>query len=373
MTTHCNPLFWGDDNALLESFFSRLRSMRVPLVGTIEITHRCNLNCAHCYIKRQQQPYEDCGKELGTDEWRSLIDEVIEAGCLFLLITGGEPLLRSDFGEIYRYAREKGLLVTVFTNGTLVNEEIVELFTDLPPTMVEISLYGATERVYESITGVAGSFEKCMTGIRSLLAGGIETRFKTILMDRNKDEFRQIEAKARELGSRHFRLGPLIMSGLDGSRDPLGLRVSAEEAVKLELSESRRAEDWTEFFQKSPRQAGDDRLFPCGAGLTSFSIDPYGTLKPCLMAQDYCHNIRYKGGFSDGWKKVPGLRAKKLLPDSPCLRCEAKLVCGYCPPFFKLETGDERKPPSYLCDIGRYRLQAIKNLLKETDSSGKKL
>jgi MoaA/NifB/PqqE/SkfB family radical SAM enzyme len=99
---------------------------------------------------------------MSTKTIQSLIDDITDAGCLYFLITGGEPLLREDFPTIYQHAKENGLIITIFTNGTLINDKIIALFNEFPPHEVEVSIYGATASVYEKITQVAGSFHKCL-------------------------------------------------------------------------------------------------------------------------------------------------------------------------------------------------------------------
>lgn len=356
----CRLTSWTDEKGFLEGFFRKVQAERTPLSGSVEITRRCNLRCTHCYIDLWSRASALPGEELDTDEWRCLIDEMGEGGCLFLLMTGGEPLLRKDFPDIYRHARQSGLVVTVFTNGTLVDERLVELFMDLPPSMVEISLYGASAEVYERITGVEGSFERCVAGIRKLLEARVETRLKTILMTYNCHEFNRIEALAEDLGAR-FRFDPLITPRFDGDRRPLGLRVSPARAVDLEFCDEQRSREWVEFYRTRPEHGPDERVYPCGAGLTGFHIDPQGVMQPCLMTAGYGCDARRPGGFGDGWRRrMPILRQKRLGHGSRCRDCDARPVCGYCPPFFELETGSETKPPDYICDIGRLRLQAVR-------------
>ncbi|MBW1897011.1 MAG: radical SAM protein, partial [Deltaproteobacteria bacterium] len=155
----CAQTGWLDNKEYLQRLRRKVTQERIPLSGSIDVTHRCNLRCVHCYLGEKQSHWEKRGKELSTAQWISIIDEITEAGCLHLLISGGEPLTRRDFAEIYSHARTNGLLVTVFTNGTLITDRVLELFRDLPPRIVEISLYGATAATYERVTRVKGSYE----------------------------------------------------------------------------------------------------------------------------------------------------------------------------------------------------------------------
>ena len=178
-----------DDREYLLNLKKRIEHRRVPLSGDLAITHRCNLKCVHCYLGLKRRDAQLTRKELNTAQFLSIIDDLVQAGCLFLLITGGEPLIREDFDEIYRYAKTRGLLVTVFTNGTLVNDQILRVFEEFPPWMVEVSLYGATAATYEEVTGVKGSYKKCLSGIERLVERKINLTLKTVLMSLNRHEF----------------------------------------------------------------------------------------------------------------------------------------------------------------------------------------
>jgi MoaA/NifB/PqqE/SkfB family radical SAM enzyme len=174
----------------------RARAERIPIAGGLELTARCNLRCIHCYHGPDAcRPAE--GTELSTADFQRIIDEVVEAGCLHVLLTGGEPMLRRDFPDIYRHARGSGTLVTVFTNATLVTDEHVTLFRDLPPAKVDVSIYGASRDTYEAVTGVQGSFARCLAGVERLVKAGIPTALKTVVLRTNQREVEDMEHLAR--------------------------------------------------------------------------------------------------------------------------------------------------------------------------------
>ncbi|MFQ5341628.1 MAG: radical SAM protein, partial [Anaerolineae bacterium] len=204
---------------------------RIPLNGTIELTARCNLNCAHCYINLPADDREAQAQELTTQEICSLLDTLADEGTLFLLLTGGEIFVRKDFMEIYIYAKRKGMFINLFTNGTLITERIADYLQDWPPRMVEITLYGATAETYERVTGVPGSYERCMGGIDLLLDRGIPLTLKTMVLTLNRHELEAMKALARDFGV-GFRYDAQIWPRLDGRRAPCSLRLSPEEVVR---------------------------------------------------------------------------------------------------------------------------------------------
>src|SRR5262245_6043100 len=167
---------------------------RIPIEGTIETTYRCNLNCVHCYVNQPAGSVEERERELSLDRLKQLVDEIVAEGTLFVLFTGGEVLVRPDFPELYLYARSKGLLVTIFTNGTMVTDRIADFFAEHPPDKIEISLYGMTPETYDRVTRVPGSFEKCLAGIRKLVDRKLPLTLKTMALAWNHHEIEAMEA-----------------------------------------------------------------------------------------------------------------------------------------------------------------------------------
>lgn len=343
----------------ITAFNEKSARLRIPLSGSLDLTYRCNLRCVHCYLAGDRAHTDQ--KEMDTGKILSIIDEITEAGCLHFLITGGEPLLRGDFPEIYSHAKKKGLLVTIFTNGTLITEKTLELFEDLPPYTVEISLYGATAPTYEKITGMYGSFEKCMHSIRQLHDRNVHVRVKTILMTLNSHEFLSIQNIAKEFGIK-FRFDAAIFPCKNGDKVPLKLRVSPEDAIEKDFSDAERALSWEKYFERVQGQSLSDTLYTCGAGVTGFHIDPYGALKPCLMIKNITCDLS-KNSFLTGWHDIIStVRNKKAGGDVyRCHQCEKINICGFCPAFFEWENGLEDVRSDYLCAMGNYRLQFIKN------------
>jgi radical SAM protein with 4Fe4S-binding SPASM domain len=274
--------------------------------------------------------------------------------------------VRPDFPELYRHAKENGMLVTLFTNGTTLTQSILDLFCELPPAEVEISIYGATAPIYESITRVPGSYEKCMWGIRNLLDRGIRVDLKTILMTINRHEFAAMENMARELNVR-FRFDAAISPCLDNDISPLDLRVSPEEAIEKEMSDPVKARNLKKFFDNfKDRTLGPD-LYGCGAGLTAFHIDPFGCIFPCMMALDIKCDIS-EIGFMAGWDNiVPRIKNKKVSEDFACRGCVKINICGYCPGFFRLETGIEDVRSEFICKMGDLRYKYINHAIKGED------
>jgi len=356
----------------LEAMRRRIARNRVPYTGTIELTHRCNLRCMHCYCGDQDAVREFRDDELSTDQWLGFLDRMAGAGCLDLLISGGEPMLRADFPEIFSRAKELGMIVTVFCNGTMVGERIIELFSDLPPFLVEISLYGATAATHDRITQSPGSYGRMRSGVDRLLAAGIRVGLKTVLMTLNAEEYAQMEKLADELGAgwrSDAALFPCLPSedsgghanacgSCSGAGSILDFRVDAGRAAEIECGRAERVE----ALRRALERGGHPRtraLYTCGAGLTGFHMDPYGNLQPCLMATGYRENA-VELGFDEAWRRLAHIRKVEAPQDYECNHCDLQPVCSGCPALFDLENGDPAARSEYICSLARHRFDKIR-------------
>ncbi|MBN1197601.1 MAG: radical SAM protein [Candidatus Aminicenantes bacterium] len=354
MSSTCELATGMDQIQFWRALQTRINQDRIPFSGSLALTHRCNLYCVHCYA-REMNP---SSPELSRDHWLRIIDDIKDAGCLHLLLTGGEPLLHRDFKRIYTYAKQNGFLVTVFSNGTRVDAAILDLFSELPPYQVEISVYGASSAVHERVTGVPGSFEQTRRGIEQLLAKGIRLRLKSVLMTLNHGEFPAMEEWAASLGVR-FRFDAAIFPAISGDRSPLELRVAPERAVELEMSKTERMRSWHEFLDQFRGHKTSQNLYDCGSGINTFHVDPHGWLYPCLMVRHTRYSL-LSGNFRDGWANAFNAFRQTVAPAGmPCSNCDQKLLCGYCPGFFLLENGSETIPSPYICKIGKLRSEKL--------------
>jgi radical SAM protein with 4Fe4S-binding SPASM domain len=336
-----------------------LPERRLPLQGTIETTFRCNLACAHCYVNKPAGSQEERERELPLARLQELIDEIVEQGCLEVLFTGGEVLVRPDFPELYLYAVRRGLLVTVFTNGTLVTERVADLFDENRPHAVEISLYGMTRETYERVTRVPGSYDKCLAGIGRLVARGIPLTLKTMALTWNQHEIAAMEAYARSLGL-FFKFDSLLNPRVDCGANRNGeLQLSAEQAIALDLQDPDRMRELAQFCERFVKREGPPRdheyVYNCGAGHLSFTVDPYGQLQMCQLSRRSAFDLR-GDRFERGWNEYfPALRARKWQTQSICRSCNLVSLCGSCAGAAEMETGDVEGLVPQFCEIAHLR------------------
>lgn len=352
-------------SALLRKIKAQAKVSRIPLSGSIELTHRCNLRCRHCYLGCQTSIHNHfAAQELSTKTWLKIIDDITAAGCLNLLLTGGEPLLRKDFSTIYQHAINNGLLVRVFSNGTIISNEVIEMFQQLPPFEIEITVYGVTAKTYESITCVPGTYARCMQGINKLIDNKLPLALKTIVLNLNQHEFFAIKNFAKNLGLR-FRYDCSIKAQLDGNKDLITLRLKPEEIIAIDFADSADCSEWQAQDAKYGKSGEINKLYNCAAGICNFHIDPYGNLMPCMMSVQYKYNL-LTGSFVDGWKNYfSQMLQKKIDPNSLCVKCDNRFLCSYCPAFNYLENGSERQSASFLCKLGHLRRERLNLLCKK--------
>jgi radical SAM protein with 4Fe4S-binding SPASM domain len=342
-------------------FWKRARAERWPLCGSIELTFRCNLNCVHCYCNLPPGDKKAISEELTSDEIREIIDQAVAEGCLWLCFTGGEPLLRPDFLDLYAYAKSKGLFVILFTNATLINERLADYLAEWPPRRTEVTLYGATEGTYEAVTRVPGSYARCMRGVEILLDRGLKVILKTTVTTLNRHEVPDIRRHAESCGV-EYRYDPLLLPRLDGTQGPTEYRISPQEVVELDRIDERRIASMRELCEKYWGPESSDRLYTCGAGQNTFHIDPYGALGLCITNRYHTYPLR-EGSFKEGWHEyIAGVRSLTVgeeASETECRTCDKIALCGQCPAWSYLEHGDLQSPVNYLCEVAQLRAELL--------------
>lgn len=334
---------------------------RIPISGGLELTWGCNLRCVHCYIAHQSEIKSQ--QEISFNEIKNILDQLATEGCLWLLITGGEPLIRNDFLDIYVYAKKRGFIVTLFTNVTLLNENIIECFKKLPPFNIEITFYGATAETHELITQVPGSFNRFLLGIDLLLKNQIPFRLKSILMTLNKHEIHEMKKMSENYGTSPFLYDPILSPRLDGTQEPCSYRLSPDEIVDLEREDPELLANWQEFIEKSikyDKLLYNQYLYNCCAGKTSFFIDPYNNLNLCVLCRFPNISLR-KTTFKRGWNFLGELIKKTVNKNYKCKSCKLVPLCGQCPGWSQLEYGQNNDDAcvDYLCEIANRRFKAF--------------
>ncbi|NQT46874.1 MAG: radical SAM protein [Candidatus Omnitrophica bacterium] len=311
--------------------YQRASQKCIPLGVLFELTYRCNLRCAHCYVTKGEQP-----DELKLDEICSIIDQLAEAGCLFLTFSGGESLLREDFFDIVNFARKRNFAIGIFTNGTTITPAIADRIRDSFPFKVEVSLYGIKKDTYEEVTRVEGSYERVRRGIDLLVERHVPLVLKTNAMRGNCHQIGQIQNFAKESGAT-FRCDGMIIPMIDGGRGPLKNRATDRQLENFfDVMFNKITPNWEPKFDR-PRDGSI-----CDAARSTAVIDPYGKLSPCATLRQEGCDLRERP-FLEVWKESPQLNRIRALTWSDaqeCGDCQLLPYCRHCLGISSLEEGD---------------------------------
>jgi radical SAM protein with 4Fe4S-binding SPASM domain len=336
---------------------------RVPLQVSIEVTRRCPLECLHCYNNLPMGDMDAKRRELSKEEHFRVLDELVEMGCFWILYTGGEIFARKDFLEIYTYAKKKGFLITLFTNGTIINEQIADYLAEWPPFAIEITLYGRTRETYEALTAIPGSYDRCLRGIKLLKERGLPLKLKTVATSINKHEVVAMRHFAEEELGVEFKMDGQINPRIDCSQSPLAVRLTPEEVVALDLNSPKEVSEYRRLAKRDSENPANltqvDTVYFCGGGMNSFAVNAYGEIGICVISQQETFSVRL-GGVRQVWEgALSRLRSQKRTRVTKCVECRIQSLCGMCPANGELENGDRESPVEFLCNVAHLRAAVV--------------
>lgn len=334
---------------------------RIPLEGSIDLTYRCNNNCRHCWLRIPANSHEK-ENELTFDEIRKIVDEARKMGCRVWRISGGEPMLRPDFVDIFDYITSKSASYSINTNGTLITSKIAKLLKKKGSKMV--ALYGATAEVHDHITRTPGSFEATMQGFAYLKEAGTGFTVQLIPMRDNFHQYKEMVELAESLSSL-WRIGAgwLYLSANGKSnrnREIIHQRLDPVEAVLLDRPNMHMREQSIKqkAMKRSQLMRNEYFFASCIDNRRAFHIDPYGKMTFCSFVKDPSMRYDLKTGFfSQGWNDfIPSL-AEKIRTGTEyrenCGTCELRAHCRWCAVYGYLENRKYQSKVDYLCDLAR--------------------
>jgi radical SAM protein with 4Fe4S-binding SPASM domain len=363
---------------------ARLFEGKPPLLPhiDIELTERCNNSCIHCYINLPENDSNAKNLELSTDQLKDILDQSAALGALSVRFSGGEPLLRKDFSEIYIHARRLGMRVKLFTNARLITNELADLFGTLPLlNKIEISVYGMHKHSYEAVTRVKDSYDEFRKGVDRLLDRKIPVLLKFVPLIPNKadrEEFINWIATLPGKNKPTYVSFLILRSRRDSeSKNKLiqKLRPSIEDQVSFF------AQHQAEYCKNMPQYADKffylkgDKLFKhCGAGET-ITLDAYGKYQMCMLLRH--PNMAFdstKTSLREVITKVfPRLRDTKAINQDYLRRCAQCFLLGFCdqcPGHSWSEHGKLDTPVEYLCQVTHAHMRLL-GVLKEGESAWK--
>lgn len=355
---------------------SKGRKLGLPIAGNFELTARCNFNCPMCYVHRSADSVEAMGGELTARQWIDLAAAAQKQGMIFALLTGGEPLLRKDFFEIYDGMKKLGLMISINTNGSLLKGEVLERFLQDPPFRFNISLYGGSNETYRNMCGLP-AYEQVKENIRALRKAGVEVSLNLSITPWNCGDLERIYADAVELDvnvkASSYMYPPIRLE--DGSFG-CGNRLCAGDAAyysvlwdKIRFTPEEfalRAKNMTGLVEEAGCPAEVDEGIRCRAGSSSFWVTWQGEMMPCgMMNSPVVKPLEI--GFDAAWAQLRE-QTREIRTPKACLECAYHEVCGVCAAVCLTETGKFDAVPEYICQKTREQVR----LTREMSQMGEK-
>ena len=362
-----------DANPLEKRLVAKATIARIPITAAFELTPICNMHCEMCYIRMEKQAMNEAGGALRSDYWLQQASELKKLGTLFILLTGGEPILHPDFCEIYTRLREMGFILTLNTNGTLITEDIARMFHKLKPRRVNVTLYGASNESYRKICHTPQGFDQCMQGISLLKKYDIDTKINLSIVKENKDELHKILDIAQSLdipAEVNSYMFACKRSDCSNTLHIPDIRLDAHQAGLIEISYLRYkhkenlcdiAQIQNVVLEKTPSQIPGIGL-DCRAGKSSCWLNWKGEMTPCCVIERPTAKIN-ETPIGEIWKNI--VEQCETLPiHTECKDCKLRTVCNVCYAAAEHEkkiTGEI----SYLCDMAKTKKEELKKIANE--------
>ena len=305
------------------------RKKRVPVLGQFELTACCNLDCKMCYIHNSNSNSMRA-RELSTESWMRIFDEAYDMGLMFATLTGGECLLRHDFKELYLHLWKKRVRVSIFTNGTLINDEYLEFFKKYPPEKIRISLYGSSEAAYRRVTGHEG-FQRTISAYHKLLEAKIPVGIAVTPSSYMKDDYMNIRRFCLESGIPCPPANFFLIKNRDDP-DKNDYNLSNDEIISLATEEALLNRSLTPV-DHLPEPCGSctetSTGLPCNAGYCGAFISWEGNMYPCASIHEGSISL-LEMSYAEAWEKTNELASSVLL-GTECIGCAYDSVCPKCP------------------------------------------
>lgn len=344
----------------------------MPLTGSMELLPLCNLDCDMCYVRLSRQQMEARGRIRTGREWLELGRQMVDRGTLFLLLTGGEPLLHPDFKEIYLGLKKMGLILTINTNGTLIDGEWADFFAKNKPRRINITLYGASNRTYRNLCHCVDGFDRVTRAVALLRERNVDVKLSGTITPANVQDMEAMFRTARELDV-PMHMETYVMPAAREREKPFDQqnRLLPEDAAAArirglrgsmgrEMFRQYRAETLRRIDEFRPRQP-EPCAVSCHGGRCSFTISWQGMLRACAVTTAP-EASAFDLGFQAAWQQVSGeFQTGRFCAE--CSACRLRPICRVCAAAPALETGDPMGRPEYLC---RFAV-ASERLLREAE------
>ena len=365
----------NDASTREQLLIKKAKQQQIPITGSIELLPLCNMNCDMCYVRLSREEMEKKGRLRSAEEWLNVVRQMERAGVLFLLLTGGEPLLFPDFKKLYRELKQMGMILTINTNATIIDEEWAAFFGTYKPRRINITLYGADEESYEKLCHYPGGFTKTIQAIKLLRERNVDVKISFSVTKANYSNMEKVFMIGQQLGI-PVHIDPYMMPGIRERDRPYNqqIRVLPEEAALASLK-ALRIQLSKDFYKQyiiqsierveNPDFPRGDGHVSCLAGNCSSTINWQGEMRPCVMLTEPSVSV-FEKGFIKAWEEIC-YQTREICINPLCTQCRFRPLCKICAAGSLLETGTYDGIPDYLC---RYSKELYRLLLQEVKTYG---
>lgn len=320
----------------------------------IDLTYLCNLRCIHCYHDFDEYSAK---YEMSSDDIFQFIDEIYELGALHITLSGGEVFLRNDFWDIVNYITSKGMLITIFTNATLINADSIEQITKNNIMKIGISLYSLDEKIHNTITTSEKSYSQTMHSISLLKNINCNIEIKCVLLKNNFSSYKKLSDFCKS-NNFSLTLDTSMTPKLTGDTSPIHYSFSYKQMVEFSLDK-----DFNYYAMKN--NLINLNSAPCSAGKVSLYCNPSGDIYPCVSLRTYLGNFK---NIKNIWNNSTLLKNFQSLMVKDFSDCGKHDYCNFCievcPAISYLENGDFMNSNSSNCIKAKARQDAYKKLIK---------
>lgn len=338
----------------------------IPIAGNIELLPLCNMDCKMCFAKMTRSQMEAHSPMHTYQEWLDIAGQASEAGTMFMLLTGGEPFLYPDLEKLYYGMKRMGYVLSINTNGTLIDAETADWLAEDPPRRLNITLYGSSDETYRNLCGNPHGFSQVMNAVDQLKKRDISIKFNCSLTPYNIHDLEDIYRLSQELeipiDIGYYMFPPVRSNNIGNVQYRLTAREAAKARYRIEELRYGAAFDdyvayslkkYREYEQTEPYKAG----YTCRSGNSVYWINYDGTLSACSFTMDCLVNV-FDRGFKTAWDTVYTHVKNSLMP-LECHNCKMRILCGYCAASAISENGSIHKVPRYYCDLTRYYIELL--------------
>lgn len=351
---------------------------RSPFGGSIELLPLCNMNCKMCYVRMSKEEMDQAGRMLSCDEWLAIARQAADMGVLNLLLTGGEPLLFPEFKRLYKSLQEMGLILSINTNGTLINEDWADFFAESPCRRMNITLYGADNATYGELCKNPNGFSQVMHAAELLKERNIPFRFTCSVTADNIVDLTKLFTIAKKFDvplQPATYMFPALRRGIGAeNQERLGPEQAAQAMFQSYLFQ--KSGDEMEASVRStlasvflpPRVACvSGQGYTCHSGRSGFWLNWKGEMCPCGMMDTPKFSL-LEHSFSDCWKRLVEATSKVIYPED-CIHCKLQNICRICPAVLIAETGSTKITPHYVCRYTEELVRLMESYIPQSEGN----